>query len=673
MSDVPIARGQELSAAFGAGLVFVLALMATAFMAVPVILSPSERIFGSGEILSREDPNRDALVVIDQFRTGRVPPPYLQPLTDLPGRALARLVGPVAAYNLMVLLTFPLAAATAYLLARYVLLSHLAALVAGLAYAFLPFHVMQAGGHPHIAQTQWLPLFLLALWAHIDRPDLSRAILLTAAIAVASLADFYAGLIAAALSPVALLAYGLGSPRTSTQGRGRRMGVTALVLLGAALTGFGAIICFVPSMARSPESSAFARSELFTWSARWWSYLVPPFDHPFWGSAVREFWSRREMAPSLLEHQQVSLSLSLLLLALVPLWGFVRGDRDAVSNRLSPVLAVVAAAALLCSLSPERTIGAFTFVRPSAALYALAPMFRAYARFGVVVGLMTSLLAGAGFAALWRRGGRGKAIAALLLGLAVVEYAPFPPWRSRDVLPTAAHRWLSRLPGPLRVLDCVDSTRVSDTLTAPLLGHPISLLGGPALEDCGEPRLGEKLSAKGYTHVIVRRGTPAGSWLAQDPTRFATRGGLAPEIAFQKASIFTVRAESPRVRLERWSGFYPREYEADHTWRWMAQAGALHFAAADGVNGTTLEIELRSFPGDRRVEWTVNGRGSARLEVTPRWHRYELPLGPPDNGEWVVTFACAEPAIISRDVLPNQDPRALGLAVSAWTFKEADH
>lgn len=175
MPDAEVTQDPKWSAGRGAGLVFALALAATVLMAAPVILSPSERIFGSGEILSREDPSRDALVVIDQFRSGRVPSPYLQPLTDLPGQALARLFGPVFAYNLLVLASFPLAAVTAYLLARYLLASHLAAMVAGFAYAFLPFHVMQAGGHPHIAQTQWLPLYLLALWACIDRPDLRRA------------------------------------------------------------------------------------------------------------------------------------------------------------------------------------------------------------------------------------------------------------------------------------------------------------------------------------------------------------------------------------------------------------------------------------------------------------------------------------------------------------------
>ncbi len=668
MSDAPLAQARELSAGSGAALAFAAALIATSLMAAPVILSPSERILGSGEILSREDPNLDALVVIDQFRTGRVAPPYLQPLTDLPGRALARLIGPVPAYNLLVLISFPLAAAAAYLLARYVLVSHLAAMVAGLAYAFLPFHVMQAGGHPHIAQTQWLPLYLLALWACVDRPGPGRAALLLLSAAAVSLADFYAGFIVAVLSPIALLAYGIASSPPSKESRVRRMGATALVLLGAAIAGVVAIRAFVPAVAANPQASAFSRSDLFAWSARWWSYLVPPADHPIWGSAVREFWSRREVGPALLEHQQVSLGLALVLLSLVALIAWLREGGNAPSTRMAPVLAAVAVAALLCSLSPERVIGSFTFVRPSALLYALAPMFRAYARFGVVVGLMTSLLAGAGFARLWGRGLRGRVVAVALLAFAMIEFAPFPPWRSRDVLPTAAHRWMSRQPGSLRVLDCVDSTRASARLAGPLLGHPVSVPGDPGLDDCGEPRLGEKLRSLGYTHVIVRRDTRAGAWLALDPARFAARGALTPGLGFKDAWIFSVNAEQPRVLLENWTGFHPREYEADRTWRWMARAGGLQFAVAGDVSEAILEIELRSFPANRRVEWTANGR-RGELEVTPAWRRYELPLGPLRGEGFSLALTCSEPAVIGHDVLLNHDSRLLGLAVGGWTFR----
>ena len=375
--------------------------------------------------------------------------PYLQPLTDLPGRALARLVGPVAAYNVLTLATFPLSAAAAYLLARYVLGSHLAAMVAGLAYAFLPFHVAHAAAHPHVAQTQWLPLYFLALWRCLDRPDLRRVLFLLAAAAAVALSNFYAGLIAAVLSPVALVAYWLVSPRRPRERTLRSVAITSLALAAAGAAGLVLIHCLSPAVLLHPNAFAFPRSDLFLHSAKWWSYLVPAVDHPLAASRVREFWAARGLEGALLE-QQVTVGWSLLVLAAVPLWLWLRGDRASLAVRSAPVLASAGLAAVLCSLSPERRSGRFTFVRPSALLYEVAPMFRAYARFGVVVGLMVALLAGAGAACLWRwPAPAGRRAAALLLGLAVLEYASFPPVavarRAADPRPPMA-RGAIRLP-----------------------------------------------------------------------------------------------------------------------------------------------------------------------------------------------------------------------------------
>jgi hypothetical protein len=652
----------------GAALAFAAALGATLLMGAPVVRAPSHRLFGTGEILGRDDPNRDPLIVIEQFRAGRVPTPYLQPLTDLPGRALARLLGPVAAYNVLVLATFPLSAAAAYLLARNVLGSHLGAMVAGLAYAFLPFHVMQAAGHPHVAQTQWLPLYFLALWRCVDRPDLLRAALLVAAAAAVTLSNFYGGFIAAVLSPVALVAYGLVSPTGRGESRLRRVTTTSLVLAAAALTGLVLVHHFAPAALPRSASLAFRRSDLFAWSAKWWSYLIPPADHPLMGSSVREFWLRHGVGESLLEHQQVSVGWSFLVLGAVPLWLWLRGDRASLAVRSAPVLASLAVAAFLCSLSPERRIGSLTFVRPSAFLYEVAPMFRAYARFGVVVGLMIALLAGAGADYLWRwPTSAGRRAAALLLGLATLEYAPFPPWRWRDVLPSQAHRWLAAQSGPLRVLDCVPPSRGSDALASALLGHEVSLLGAPAFEDCGEPRLGDKLGAMGYTHVVVRRDSATGRWLAANPEP----EGLARGREFEDGWILEVKAERSRAYVGALLGFYPREYDGKATWRWMGQTGALRVVATRESPGTVLGVELKSFPRDRRVEWFLDGRRLGEVDVSPEWSWYEIPLGALTPGATTLTLACRQPAVVANDVLHNDDGRAVALAVGSWRIEEA--
>jgi hypothetical protein len=680
MSGEPREKTQELSGARGATLAFAVALAATLVMAAPVAIAPSERLFGSSQTFGREDPNRDPFIVMEQFRTGQVPRPYLQPLTDLAGRVLAGPLGPVAAYNLLVLSSFPLAAAAAYLLARYVLGSHLGAMVAGLAYAFLPFHVAHATGHPHVAQTQWLPLYFLALWQCFDRPDLRRASLLLASAAAVTLSNFYGGLIAAVLSPVALVSYGVVSPRAPGEGRRRSLALTGLTLTAAAAAALLLIHLVAPAVLLDPGAFAFPRSDLFLYSAKWWSYLVPAVDHPLAGSRVREFWAGRGLEDALLE-QQVGVGWSLLALGAVPLWLWLRADRNSLAARSAPILASIAVAALLCSLSPERRIGLFTFVRPSALLYAVAPMFRAYARFGLVVGLMTALLAGGGAACLWRwPRSAGRWAAALLLSLAALEYAPFPPWRWRDVLPTRAHRWLAGQPGPLRVLDCVSPSRASDLFALSLFPHEVSLLGGSSIaragrndsvgatsfDDCGEPELGHKLAALGYTHVVVRRDSAAGRWIAGKPApEGLTRG---PE--FEDSWVWVVAAQQPRAYVTGLVGFYPREYLGEVTWRWMGQSGTFKVVnAAEHPVSTALELELLAFPGDRRVEWFLEGRRLHELGVVAEWRRYVLPLGTVAPGETTLTLACHGPAVVANDVRGNGDPRALCLAVGSWRWE----
>src|SRR3954449_13363931 len=156
-------------------------------IAVPVIRSPSERIFGL-EIVGR---HHDPFTVMQQFAGYASVGVYLQPVTDVIGAAIARWTSAVAAYNWLVLLTFPLSAAAAYLLARHLALSPAGATVAALAYAFSPFHLAHAAYHPHIAQTQWIPLYLLALWRCLDDASPAAVGFLGGATVAVTLSNFY--------------------------------------------------------------------------------------------------------------------------------------------------------------------------------------------------------------------------------------------------------------------------------------------------------------------------------------------------------------------------------------------------------------------------------------------------------------------------------------------------
>jgi len=75
---------------------------------------------------------------------------------------LQNLVGNVAAYNFTVWWSWPLAGLGAYLLACEVVGDRRAAFVAGLVYAFYPYHFAQRN-HLNLLSVQWIPLSLLFL------------------------------------------------------------------------------------------------------------------------------------------------------------------------------------------------------------------------------------------------------------------------------------------------------------------------------------------------------------------------------------------------------------------------------------------------------------------------------------------------------------------------------
>jgi hypothetical protein len=661
-----------------------LATIVTVVMAAPVLRAPSERLFGM-EIVGR---HRDPFTVMEQFGGPIRVGVYSQPVTDITGALLARISGAVAAYNWLVLLSFPLSAAAAYLLARHLALTPAGAAVAAMAYAFSPFHVAQAAYHAHIAQTQWIPLYLLALWRCLDDASPVAVGFLGAATMAVTLSNFYGGLIAAVVTPVAVAAYWLVTYRPETRSM-RRLGITAGSLALIAASGIAYASYTAGAVVVNRAAFAFPRADLFLYSAKWWSYLVPPVAHPLLGATAHRIWNGAGVREGLLE-QQVALGWGIVALGLIAVlrWPATakaparladvrsakeserrrlapwRDDRQPASLARVPVLVVVAVAALACSLSPERTIGAFTFVAPSALLYTVVPMFRSYARFGVVVQLMAALLAGVGVDYLRRAGTRrAQIVCVALVTLAAGEYAvsPFAVWR--DVLPTKAHRWIARLPHPVHALDCAPLTQESASVQW-LTRNRVTLLGGP-IDDCTEPNLPQKLAANGYTHLLVRRGTDE-SQLFDD---HALPDGLRVAARFADGRVFAVTATTPPIYTATMTGFFPRENDGKRSWQWMGATAAWTIVNTGARPiAATLGLDLSAFDRARRMDVLLDGRPVQTLVVEPARRIDQLgPLtvGP---GDHQLVFHATEAPTVPDDVANNGDRRPLSFALGTWTW-----
>lgn len=649
------ARAAEVAA------VSAMAVIVTVMMAAPVLRAPSERVFGS-EIVGR---HHDPFTVMAQFMGPIRLGVYSQPVTDIPGTVLAWVSGPVAAYNWLILLSFPFSAAAAYLLARHLSLSKAGAVVAAMAYAFSPFHLAHAAYHPHIAQTQWLPLYLLALWRCLDAATPAALALLATATAAVTLSNFYGGLIAAVITPVAVAAYWVGIGRTDARSNSR-LGVTTIGLLIMAVSGAAYAWYAARDVILDPAAFTFPRNDLFRYSAHWWSYLMPPVGQPWLGASARRLWDAAGVREGLLE-QQVSLGWGIMALGLVAINGWWMRDRQA-GGHWVPVLVAVAVAALLCSLPPSRATGAFTVASPSALLYGVLPMFRSYARFGVVVQLMAALLAGIGVDRLLRGGTSRTRVACIaLVVLAVAEYVVPSSALSRDVLPTAAHRWVAQQADDIRVLDCTPPSPDSESIRWFTAGRVMALAGGTI--DCAELNLPQLLAAQGYTHLLARRDSWAPPWLSDG----AVPGGLQIAAAFSDGRVFKVTAEPPTIYTAGMQGFFRRERDAEWSWRWMgADAGWAVVNASPKPIVATLDVELSAFHRSRTLALLLDARPVETLVVEQSRRTYRVGPLTVLPGLHELRFRPAEPPTVAATVIDNSDRRPLSFALGTWQWTVAD-
>jgi hypothetical protein len=659
MGAAPEPSSQSRRAWTGALLAAGIGLVVTIVMAAPVLRSPSTRVFGA-ELVGR---HYDPFAAMARFAAPFHLDAFTQPLTDLPGHLLAMAGGPVAAYNDVVLLSFPLSALTAFLFAWYLTRSRVASIVAGLAFAFSPFHLAHAAYHPQIAQTQWVPLYFLALLWALDRPRPARLAGLVAAALALAFSNFYGGFIGAVLTPVVMLAWWL------LPGRGPRPSVRGPLIVGVALlAAVGATVLAVyltaPHVLAGWERVSFPRHDLFRYSAKWWAYLMPPAENPWLGAWAERRWTAFGIGPGLLE-EQVSLGWTAVLLAAVPVWRWVRGERDEPLSRAVPFLVVLAAAALVCSLSPERRIGPVLTIRPSYFLYEIAPMFRSYARFGVVVQLAVAVLAGAGVAwLLERRTAPRTAVAALLVCGLALEYAPLPP-RWRPALPGDALPWIAAQPGPIHLLECRPPDPDETTLLPSLLGHPVRFLGG-VVDDCGEPGLAGKLAAAGVTEVLVPPDGGLGAWFARRPVP----DGFARVRAFEDGTLLRVTAAVPAVYTVRLAGYDDREYLGDRSWRWMSREGSWTVVnTTSSPVEATLAVELTPFPAARVLGVELNGAPLPDLALGEGRRSYSLGPLTLSPGANTLAFRALEPPVVADTVEHNGDQRALSVALGDWRWQ----
>jgi hypothetical protein len=331
---------------------------------------------------------------------------------------LRRVVGPVVAFDTLVVLSFVLSGLAAYWLALDATKRCGPSLVAGALFAFSSYLFAHAEGHLNLIALEGLPLFVLAFAKLLDAPSAGRAALAAAAFGLVALCELSYALHAAVAAALVLAA------RARDVRWDRRVAIPGALFVVLALVAAAPIAWPLWRLAREERLVGVHTSADYSLDL---ASLVVPGGHWRFASLTEPFWSR--LAAN--EHE-TSVHLGLGVLALVAIgWRAPREWRflflGALVLALGPRLHILGWEVPLVRLPYRLLEGASSTLRISG-----MPI-----RLVAVATLAAAVLAAYGLARLWDAGRRGRALAVALLALALVEHLPralpstspdVPPW-----------------------------------------------------------------------------------------------------------------------------------------------------------------------------------------------------------------------------------------------------
>lgn len=380
-------------------------------------------------------------------------------------------------YNLIVLLSFFFSAITMFYLVRYLTKNKIAAMFSGIIYAFCPYHFVHSYQHLTLANIQWMPLYVLTLLKLNETRDYKNALFCGLAFSLVFLSDYYYGYFMGLFTILFVLfvsGYNWRSKQKVRIKDFKIIGVTILVALIIVLPFIYHIFKILLTTSRTvlqQKGGIRPFSDLLIFSARPLDYLIPSKYNPFLGRFIPDFGISIWRGHRYIEHT-LFLGYVPLILAGIALGNNWKRRKAIVQRERFPIsfFAFAVLAGVLISAPPFLPLGHFSIDAisrevickyklffPSYFLYKIAPMFRCYARFGIIVMFSVSVLAGFGLKFILEKiKSRQKKIGLfiLLCSLLFIEFADFPAFRITDISkPPAVYQWLAQQPKEFTIIE----------------------------------------------------------------------------------------------------------------------------------------------------------------------------------------------------------------------------
>ena len=306
--------------------------------------------------------------------------------------------------------------------------------------------------------------------------------------------------------------------------------------------------------------------------------------------------------------------------------------------------------------SPISSTFGFRIPLPSYFLYKFFPVFRVYARFGILVMLCVSVLAGIGLTHIFKK---IKAIqlksliAALIILFILLEFINFPPYKiTKSAEVPFAYQWLAKQPGNFAIVEYPfvrsDNARHYQYLLYQRF-HQKKLVNGALIGSIGESLRKEMtniqsqqtvrlLSSVNAKYVFIHKDIYQEGYFPKalkryyNPQRYKT---LSPEynegeepVIEEDIGLKLVRSSNNIVVYEVTAKPYPiiivfhrnigkaEDWGEDKLWRWMDNNGEIALInAGERESSFSLEFNVGSFHIDRELRIYLNNSLLDKLKV----------------------------------------------------------
>jgi hypothetical protein len=605
--------------------------------------------------------------------------PWTRDLASMPGiltlYTLTAAFGATPAYGLYALLGYTLSGLAMFLFVRRLTGNVWASLIAGWAFAFYPYAIINGQGHDDNIQGWAL---VLGVWRMIElmhAPSRRNAVLAGLAVAFGMWWTPYFIL----LGGVAYVAAAIGSLAVAWRaGRLRRMLGPQAITAGIVVVFLG----FLVVLSTGPQGNSTGVrvngiAALNTYSARPWEYVVPDAQSPLFGGDTANFLETHIHGSNAAE-STLYVGVTVILLALVACWALVR-------RRLPPrlaasvlVLALIALAALITSAPPEARVFGVLVPFPGHFIAKVTTTWRVYARFVILAMLALAALAGVGLHVLVRRRSWWVAGAILLCASVLV---PLDLWsrlggRTNTIEVPRLYSELGRQPAGLVAsypLTPVGENNYGELFFRNVVKKPMinGYLEGTAeerralsLADLSDPSTAPRLAALGVSYVIVEA-TPPGYGLAP-PGRPGRGFRLLYDESYGAVYRVTAAPSGPALATPG-EGFGEDEPSPTGTFNWLlSPSGTVEFAGhcvhCDGV----LTMTIASFAKPRMVVvYGPSGEVLVRRRVAEPT-TLSVPVTFTHDGSVRIATTPGPQSI--KKTIPSTDPRSVSVQVSNLQF-----